>query len=182
MSTHSPLDTNALPERAELEGSVEKSVLIRLISAVGFRLGLWLVDGDWLKDGLWLTDGLTDGLWLTDGLTDGLWLVDGDWLEDGLWLTDGLWLIDGARLTIGLRLAHTPNVLVTDSENSPPVCVLSPLTSISYDPLPYPQQIPSPQLSLIVNLYSPAGRHSETEYNVFMLEYGPPLMPLTKPH
>jgi hypothetical protein len=34
------LDTNALPERDELEGTVEKSVLIRLISTDGVGLAV----------------------------------------------------------------------------------------------------------------------------------------------
>jgi hypothetical protein len=49
------LDTNALPERDELEGTVEKSVMIRLISTDEFRLGLWLVGG-------YGTDGLAVGI------------------------------------------------------------------------------------------------------------------------
>jgi hypothetical protein len=96
---------------------------------------------------------------LIDGLRLGWWLVDGYWLTDGLWLKDGLWL--GLGLTDGLWLGHTPNVLASEDSNSPPVCVLSPSTSISYDPLPHLQQIPSPALSLILNTYSPAGIHSE---------------------
>ncbi|KAL7425893.1 hypothetical protein ACHAXH_000169 [Discostella pseudostelligera] len=35
-----------------------------------------------------------------------------------------------------------------------------PFSRTSYEPGPYPQQIPSLDLSVMVNSYSPAGRHS----------------------
>jgi hypothetical protein len=46
------------------------------------------------------------------------------------------------------------NNFVSDPKNTPPECIVCPFTRISYLPIPDPQQIPSPNESVIVNLYA----------------------------
>ena len=63
--------------------------------------------------------------------------------------------------------AHDPNDLVSERLKFPlEVCVTTPSTRILYLPLPYWQQIPSPQLSKIVKMYEPAGTFFLAENHV----------------
>jgi len=59
---------------------------------------------------------------------------------------------------------HSPNDFVSVDWNSPPEMAELPSTSISYEPSPWPQQIPSLNLSVIVNSYAPIGMHTLCEF------------------
>ena len=76
---------------------------------------------------------------------------------------------------------HTPIIFVSDAPKIPPVYVILPSTRISYMPCPFPQQIPSPSESVMVNVYSPHGRHSLVEYVVPTSVYGG-LVAVSNPH
>ena len=50
--------------------------------------------------------------------------------------------------------------------NSPPDTTSTSLMKTLYDPVPYPQQIPSPYESVMVNTHASSGMHSSMAYSV----------------
>jgi hypothetical protein len=74
----------------------------------------------------------------------------------------------GASVGAGVPVTpHDPNVVVSAPPNCPPAFSCTPLYMTLYDPLPYPQQTPSPYESCIVNSYCASGTHTFSLYMVF---------------
>lgn len=87
----------------------------------------------------------------------------------------------GLRVGVGCA-THVPNDFVSVDWKFPPVAAELPFTRTSYEPLPYSQQIPSLNSSVIVKSYAPVGTQYLFECKVLVAVYWGLLMTAPDPH